>query len=76
MNLPFLKEKTWPKLAKPMDESRYGFDEDDDIIEQALDGLIKAIEAKDRPAVMEALTALIHCIKNKEESHGDVHESA
>ena len=59
-----------------MDESRYGFDEDDDIIEQALDDLIKAIEAKDHHAVMEALTALIHCIKNKEESHAPTDEIA
>ena len=45
--LPFLKENSWPKKAKSSGISKYGFGEDDELLEQALKELIQSIESKD-----------------------------
>lgn len=73
MNLPFLKHKGVPKLRKQVGESRYGFSEDEEMIEHAIDELIAAKESKDSHKFIEALKALIHCIKNREAPHADIH---
>lgn len=52
-------------------ESKYGFSEDDELIEQALDDLISCLESKDHKGFIEALKALVHCIKNKEGEHAE-----
>lgn len=52
-------------------ESRYGYSEDDEMIEHALDELFEAHDSKDHKKVISALHALIDIIKNKEESHVD-----
>ncbi len=69
--LPFLKPKGWPTLRKMSGVSRYGYSEDDDMIEHALDELLSAMDSKDSKKVMSALRALIDVIQNKEETHGD-----
>lgn len=46
----------------------YGFSEDDELIEHALDEIIQAIEMKDHKKLIEAVLALVHCIKNRENS--------
>ena len=74
--LPFLKKNSWPRIGKIAGESRYGFSEDDDLIEHALDELLAAHGAKDGAALLEALEALIHFIQSKEGAHGDASESA
>ena len=66
MNLPFLKPKGWPQLRKQAGESRYGFSEDDDLLEDALDELIRALDSKDASLFISSLHALIEIIKNKE----------
>jgi hypothetical protein len=76
VNLPFLKPKTWPTRRKLVGESRYGFSEDDDLIEHALDELIEAREKKDHKAFVKALKAIIQFIKNKEESDASIHAEA
>ena len=76
VQLPFLKNKTWPRVAKPAGESRYGFTEDDDLIESSLEELMRAHAAKDGRQFMDALEALIHIIQEKEGAHGDASESA
>jgi hypothetical protein len=68
-NLPFLKPKGIAKRRQYAGESRYGFSEDDELIENALDELISALERKDHRKVMESIQALIHCIKNREDSN-------
>ncbi len=68
MNLPFLKSRKIPQLRKFAGESRYGFSEDDELIEHALDELIESIHNRDHAGVIEALTSLIHFIKNKEDT--------
>ena len=65
--LPFLKKDKWPKLAKPMDTSHYGYSEEDMAVEE----LIQAIESNNHSALMEALQALIEIIGNK---HAELHE--
>ena len=70
--LPFLKPKQWPRIAKPLvGESRYGFSEDDDLIEQALDELCRAMATKNASQLVSAITALVECIRSREESRGD-----
>lgn len=64
--LPFLKEKTWPRTSKPVGESRYGFSEDDDLIEHALDELIAALHGKDGSKIHSAIEALIQIIDSRE----------
>lgn len=77
MNLPFLKPKGWPSLRKYAGESRYGFSEDDELVEGALDELMAAYGSKDPSKFREALTALIDCIMSREESEdAPVHEPA
>lgn len=66
MSLPFLKPKGWPKLRKMAGESRYGFSEDDDMIEKALDELLQAMDTKDHALLVSSLQALVRCIQNKE----------
>lgn len=67
--LPFLKPKGPAKLRKLAGVSKYGFNEEDEIIESALNELAHAIETKDHKLMLGALSALIDCIMNKE--HGD-----
>lgn len=64
--LPFLKPRAIPTERKLAGVSKYGFSEDDEVIEHALDELIAALHTKDSAQFMEALTALIETIKNKE----------
>lgn len=70
-NLPFLKPKGFPKLRKCAGVSRYGFSEDDDIIEHALDELMSAIDAKDNTKMVDAIKALVGVIRNKESRGND-----
>jgi hypothetical protein len=65
VKLPFLEKKGLPKLRKMSGESRYGFSEDDDLIESALDELLAAIEARSHSKIVSSIKALVHCIKNK-----------
>lgn len=53
--------------------SKYGFSEDDDVIEHALDELEQAIDTKDKALLISAIVAIIHCIKNKE-PHAESHD--
>lgn len=69
MKLPFLKPKGWPKLRKMSGESRYGFSDDDELIEHALDELISAVEQKDAGRLEDAIKALVSVIKNREGAH-------
>lgn len=57
-------------------ESRYGFSEDDDLIEHALDELIESIDKKDHKGVIEALKSLIHVIKNQESDDASISKEA
>jgi len=66
VSLPFLKPKTWPRVGKPVGESRYGFSEDDDLIEGALDELMAALESKDHAKIHSAIEALVRFIHSKE----------
>jgi hypothetical protein len=75
--LPFLKPKGPAKLRKLAGVSKYGFSEDDELIESALSELSQAIESKDHKQMMSALSALVDCIMNKEsEGQDEVHEQA
>jgi hypothetical protein len=65
--LPFLKENSWPKIRKYAGEKKYGFDEDDELIESSLNELIHAIETKDHQLMLGALSALIECIVARED---------
>lgn len=53
-------------MGKPVGESRYGFSEDDDLIEQALDELEAALHAKDNAKIHSAIEALVNFIHSKE----------
>lgn len=64
--LPFLKGSRWPRIGKPVGESKYGFSEDDDMIEDGLKELMAAYEAKDHIKLIDSLKALIALIRNKE----------
>lgn len=74
--LPFLKPKVWPQLAKITGESKYGFSEDDDLIEDTLKELMEAYESKDHNKFMSAFMALIDVIRSKEPDAPDALEDA
>ena len=71
--LPFLEKKGLPKLRKMSGESRYGFSDDDDLIESALDELIAAMEARNHSGIVSAIKALVHTIKNREGLNASAH---
>jgi hypothetical protein len=67
--LPFLQTDKLPKLRKLSGISKYGFSEDDELIEAALHELSQAIENKDHKQMMSAIEALVDCIMSKENSN-------
>jgi hypothetical protein len=69
--LPFLNTNKVPKLRKLSGISKYGFSEDDELIEQAIHELSQAIENKDYKQMMNAIEALVDCIMNKENEYGN-----
>ena len=69
--LPFLKPNSWPQLRKYSGESKYGFSEDDNLVEHALDEVIEAMQAKDHKKMVSAIIALIDCIMAREDKGQD-----
>ncbi len=65
--LPFLEQNKLPKLRKMSGVSKYGYSEDDELIESSLNELIQAVESKDHKMMMQALKALIDCIMARED---------
>lgn len=63
-------------MGKPSGESRYGFSEDDDLIEGALGELMSALEAKDGGKIHSAIEALVNFIHSKEFEDADLSEDA
>lgn len=65
--LPFLKKKGWPRTElKEPSVSRYGYSDDDDLIDHALDELTSAVDAKDHKLLIKSFKALIDVMKSKE----------
>jgi hypothetical protein len=71
MNLPFLKPKGWPMKAEVLGEKKYGYSEDDELIDNALDELLACVEAKDHKGLVHALKALIELYQAKEDHATD-----
>lgn len=59
MQLPFLKEKKWPRVAKPMEEKNVGFSPDEEIEDACIDEIWEACTNKDPKALRDALEALL-----------------
>ena len=59
-----------PKLRKQLGESRFGFSEEEELLEHALDELLAAHCNKDSEKLQEAIMSIIHCIINREEANG------
>lgn len=57
-------------------EQRFGYSEDEELIDRALSELLAAYEAKDGRRVIEAFDAIVHLILMKGDSDGDAHEEA
>lgn len=67
MQLPFLKEKKWPRIAKPMEEKGYGFDTDEQIEEACIDELFEAAHQRDAAGFRRAIEALVmNCFEDGE----------
>ena len=73
--LPFLKGTKWPRIGKPVGESKYGFSEDDELLESLLGELMAAYEAQDHIGLIDSLKALIQLIQTKESSDAQHDES-
>lgn len=69
--LPFLKESKWPRMAKISGESKYGFSEDDELMEDATKELMRGIETKEISAIINAIEALVEIIKSKHVGEAD-----
>jgi hypothetical protein len=76
VKLPFLEKKGLPKLRKMSGESRYGFSEDDDLIDSALDELLAAIASRSHSQIVKSIKALVGLIRNKGESDAPIHAEA
>ena len=70
-NLPFLKAKGIQAPRKYAGESRYSFDEPSELVEQAFEELVYAMESRNHDKMMEALEALVECILAKEKGLED-----
>lgn len=66
-SLPFIEDNKLPKLRKLSGVSKYGFSEDDELVESSLNELMQAIESKNHTQLVTALKALIDCIVAKEQ---------
>jgi hypothetical protein len=64
--LPFLQPKGPQPPRRYLGEARYAFDEASELVEQALDELIHAIQSKDPKKLVNAIMALIECVIAKE----------
>lgn len=65
--LPFLENKKWPRIAKPVGEKSYGFSEDDELKEQCAHEMMQALEEKDHSKFIESLKAYVEMILAKED---------
>jgi hypothetical protein len=59
MLLPFLKEKKWPRIAKPMEEKSVGLSSDEQLEEQCVSELMEACASKDAVMFRRAVEALV-----------------
>lgn len=59
MQLPFLKESKWPRIAKPMDEKLMNASFEDKLEEHCIGELMEAVEAKDHARFRSAIEALV-----------------
>lgn len=73
--LPFLQSKGPQAPKKYLGEARYAFDEASELVEQALDELIHAIETKDTQKLVQSIMAVIDCIMAKEEGRENAPDS-
>jgi hypothetical protein len=70
MFLPFLKEKKWPRIAKPMEEKSYGLSSEDYLEDFCIEELMDAVEHKHVGQFRKALEVLIlNCFEEEEEEH-------
>jgi hypothetical protein len=81
MKLPFLKQKSWPRVAAPMEEKSYadggevGPDEDE-LLTQVAGEFMRAIKADDPKMLLEALKALVMNIQAQDETQDESMEDA
>lgn len=66
--LPFLKNKKLPRIAGPIGEVKYGYSEDENMSEDAIKELLAAVESKDASKLMQAISALVEIIRNKNDA--------
>lgn len=62
-------------MAGKPSEAMYGYSEDEELIDGALNDLISAYEAKDGQRLIHAFEAIVQLIQSKEESDADAHEA-
>lgn len=59
MLLPFLKEKKWPRIAKPTESKEYGLSDDEEMQMSCISELMQAAESKDPKLFRQAVEALV-----------------
>lgn len=66
-----MKNKTWPRIGKPIGEQRFGFSEEDELKEHCMGELMGALEAKDPKRFMDAVVALIEMVLSQEQGQAE-----
>ncbi len=66
--LPFLQKPKVPQLRKMSGVSKYGFSDEDELMEHACRELVDAYHAKDSKLMMQAMETLVELIRNKNAS--------
>ncbi len=67
--LPFLKNRSWPRIAKPMEEKMVNGSPDDHLEAHCAGELFEAIESKDVAKFRHALEALVlNCFESEQQS--------
>lgn len=63
MELPFLKNKRWPRVLGQVPVMSYGYSEDEELIDRLLDELIAAYTAKDGAELCRVFQAIVELIE-------------
>ena len=59
MQLPFLKEKSWPRIAKPMDEKFFGGSPEEMLEESCIEELMEAVSNMNVSQFRQSVEALV-----------------
>ncbi len=65
--LPFLENKSWPRIGKPVGTEYHNYSEREELALSAMDDVRQALETKDKLRLVAAVEALIMLAMTQED---------